>query len=70
MKRYSTAKLHYDHIFGRFMISRGIDIHASSLQEAEDFCETYYPDLVVCDEYPTYEESIRVGKYKFNFNYN
>ena len=70
MNRYSTAKLHFDRFFGKFMISRNIDIYASSFEEAEEYCEIYHPDLVVCEEHSTYEEQLRIGRHKFNFNYN
>lgn len=70
MKRYKTAKLYYDRVFDRFIIVEGIDIIADSLDEAIDYCEENHPDLVVCGEHVVSSETLRIGRHKFNFNYN
>jgi len=70
VKRYRTAKLYYDHHFDRFIIAEGIDIIADSELEAIEYCDEYHPDLVVCGEHVVSEEMLRVGRHKFNFNYN
>lgn len=70
MKLYKTAKLEYDRNERKFIISRGPNIEADSLEEAILYCNIFHSYLVVEEELDQTYEVKKIGKYYFNFNYN
>lgn len=70
MRRYKTVYIEYDRYLGKPVVYRGINILAYSADEAQAYCNLYYPRLTVCEEDTPYREDLQVGRYVYEFNYN